>query len=244
MSESPPLDPAVRSSISGPRLLMNDLAAVMIRPRLTVRRIIDTDPNRFVKSIFFLAIISAVLKDFDLQGMEDLASLEPLLLTINIVAGIVFAVLFMLLAYYVLSWSATLVGRWLGGAGAFRQVRAAVAWGLAPFIWALAYRIPMALFALFSRAESGPPRLLIDNGRIVWSEGSLGSLNLWWLLLIVLLDFTVFIWYFLVASRTLAEAHQISSWRGFGVLLLAFIFPFAAMATLAFISWVYVQRLG
>ncbi len=226
------------------RLLLKDLAAVMIRPRLTIRRIIDSDPNRFVRSIFFLAIVSALLKDLDLQDAEDLSALQPLLLALNVTVALVFAVVFMLVAYYVLAWSATIVGRWLGGTGAFREVRAAVAWGLAPFIWALIYRVPVALIALVTRAESGPPRLLIEGGRIEWSKGSLGTLDLTWFLLLVLLDFTVLVWYLIVASRTLSEAHRVSSWRGLGILLLAFIFPFAAIATLIFVSWVYVQRLG
>ena len=159
-------------------------------------------------------------------------------------AGIAIGILFMLLAYYVLSWSATLVGQWIGGHGRFREVRAAIAWGLAPVIWALLYRIPAMLVALVTHDELGPPRLLIDEGRIEWSEGILGTFDLGWFLILVALDFTVVVWYLIVASRTMGEAHRVSSWKGFAILLLAFIFPFAAIGTLAFVAWIYTLRLG
>lgn len=224
--------------------LWGDLASVVIRPRRTIRRIIDTDPNRHIKSIFFLAIISAIIKDFDLQGLDDVAPVSPLLIFLYIMGGIAVGIAVMLLAYYVLSWSATLVGQWIGGHGRFRQVRAAIAWGLAPIIWALVYRIPVLLIALISGNGPGPPRILVDGGRVEWNEGTVGAFDPIWFVLFVLLDGIVLLWYLIISSRTLGEAHQFSSWKGFGTLLLAFIFPFAAIATLAFVGWIYMQRLG
>lgn len=216
----------------------------MFRPRQTIRRIIDSDPDWFVRTLFLLAIVSAIVKDFDLQGFDELTAMPPSLLAINIVAGVVLGILFMLLAYYILSWSATLVGTWLGGTGTFREVRAAIAWGLAPLVWALIYRVPAMVIVLITHDELGPPQLLIDDGRIEWREGTFGAFDLTWFLLLILLDFAVLLWYLLVASRTLGEAHRVSSWKGFGTLVLAFIFPIAAIGTLAFVTWLYVDRVG
>lgn len=225
------------------RSFWTDLASVVMRPRRTIRRIIDTEPDRYLKSIFLLAIFSAALEDFDLQGFREVEMSSPLLLAINVVAGIALGLLFMLLAYYVLAGSATLVGRWLGGNGRFRDVRAAIAWGLVPFIWALTYRLPAAVISLVTERQLGP-RLLIDDGRVEWREGMLATLDTGWFLLFVLLDLAVLVWYLIIASRTLAEAHRVSSWNGAVTLILAFIFPFASIATLAFVTWVYVGRVG
>lgn len=216
----------------------------MVYPRRTIREIIDSDPNRFVKSIFLLAILSAIVKDLELPSLEEMGAISPVLLTIHIVAGLIIGILFMLLAYYVLSWSATLVGRWTGGTGRFREVRAAIAWGLAPFVWALAYRLPAAVVALLAHGQLGPPSLQIGDGRIEWRQGTMGAFGLTWLLLLIALDFIVVVWYLIIASRALGEAHRVSSWKGFGTLILAFIFPFAAIATLAFVMWVYFQKVG
>lgn len=220
----------------------------MFAPRRTIRRIIDQDPDRFGRTILFLAIVSAILRDLDLRGFREVTDiLDPWLLLAVTAIGVLAVVVFMIAFFYVLSFSALLVGRWFEGTASFREVRSAFVWSLAPWVWALFYLVPELIVVLASGGPGqsiGPPRMLLGGNRIEWSGGTIGSSSLWWMLVRFVLDTTVLVWFLVIASRTLGEAHRFSSWRGLGTLLLAIVLPFATVAILVFVTWVYFQRVG
>src|SRR5688500_1948837 len=113
---------------------MPPLAAIAFAPRQTMRAILDSSEKPATIAIVIAAMASFSLRDLDVQGFNDAALalglstallLAPLILAVMALVGIVF--------YFLVSAAATVIGRWmLGGSGTYRNVRVAVAWGLAP----------------------------------------------------------------------------------------------------------------
>ncbi|MDX1582484.1 MAG: YIP1 family protein [Thermoanaerobaculia bacterium] len=228
--------------------IARDLVAVMFRPRATMRAILDEEPGRLVKTILALSILSAILQDFDVKGLYEATEMFGPAVLAGIVAVALIAFSALMVAFYlVISGAILLVGRWMEGTGSFKEVRTAVAWGLVPFVWSLAYLIP-AVALSFSTGGSietaGTPTLVLSDSEMQWSGGALGSQPLYLFVLLLVLDAVFMIWYFVVTSHTIAAAHRFSAWRGLGTLLLSLVLPFFTIAILAFVVWVYFQRLG
>jgi Yip1 domain len=200
------------------RNALANLAAVMIRPRDVVRRVLDSERGRMIIPLALLAAFSMMAGDFDageLDGMRNRGVPFALVLAGVIVGGfLVFLILF-----YLFSWAAYGIGKLLEGSGSARDVRAGMAWGLAPLIWALLYRLPAAIF--FQRVDEGS--IEVAKG-ITISGTRLGS-GCITIALFGILEVITFIWCVYVASNTVGEAHRFSSLRGLGTLLLVGISP-------------------
>lgn len=190
------------------------LATILVFPRRTMRAILDSPRDRSTILLVVLAIVSSIVKEIKVgeiqQAMEQAPAPFPL-----IVAGVLIAlVLVFLFFFYAFSWIALGIGRVLEGTGTARGVRSSVAWGFAPLIWALVYRIPFAFL------RTSPP-----EGESIFSPGSFAPDG--WLVALVplILEFVTFCWYLFVASLTLAEAHGFSGLRGLSTLLLSLASP-------------------
>jgi len=204
---------------------LGNLAMVVIQPRRTMRELLDQRSHRMVVPLVLLAIISSLLKDLDLPGLQKALQGHTTVAFPLMIACILVAVtLVTLLLFYVLSWIALGVGRLLEGRGEVGEVRSALAWGFAPIIWALLYRIPMAFIRWDSVQEAGLTRLRLGGDELVFSRGNFPG---GWAtaLAFAILEITVLLWYLVIASRTLAEAHRFSGWRGLGTLVLSFASP-------------------
>lgn len=196
-----------------------------------MRAILDRPDRRGALAIVIAAIVSFSLRDLDIDGLTEagasLGVTTAMLISIVAIAGIV---LVSMLFYFVMSAAAALVGRWiLGGAGSFRDVRHAVAWGLAPQVWALVFRLPVLLLwpdaVAMLRGGRGKMRL----GDIEITPFFSPDVPIYQVILIGLVELGFLIWYLIVGSQTLAEAHGFSSMRGFANLLLAVVLPFVAL---------------
>jgi hypothetical protein len=219
---------------------------VIRSPRAAMRWILAHQPRKGVLPLVLLAGVSIALPDLAqavasrsrIAALAESAGIDGTAASVGlfIVVGLLWiAAVFAM--FYLLSWMATLSGRFVGGRGSAAAVRAAMAWGASPIIWALLYRVPAAIFWSDS--------YLLMNSRndvFVVGERSRGGLNFEWtalpevplyqMVVLFALDMAVICLYLLVASRTLAEAQGISSWQGLGNLLLAFILPVAALFAL------------
>ena len=186
---------------------MPRLFTILFRPRDTMKRVLSSDERRYVIPIVVLAIASTMLNE--MQKRQDLRSIPAVpmaQLGLIVICIVIATVLSMLLVFYGLSWVAVGAGRLLDGTGEPRDVRAAMAWGMAPIVWAIVYRLPASL--LFER----PQQLRVDSN---------------WILLVVLafLEITVFAWWLITTSSTLGVAHRFSTLRGFATLLLVLAAP-------------------
>jgi len=151
-----------------------------------------------------------------------------------LIAGVVVGVLLCsLLFFYFLAWIAVPIGHFMEGEGSKRDVRSALAWGLSPYIAALAYRIPALLFLPATLGEGGRRIRVHGETLILGSTGWDG----WGRSLVFLaLELGTLLWLLFVASSTMAEAHRFSRARGLGTLVLAVCSPMVVIvaAVLAF----------
>lgn len=196
-----------------PTALANFVAAGF-RPRPTMRRILDAGRDRMVLPLVLLAAISFALGDAERPNLGGLDPSKGLLFVLLAVAGVVAGLLFIVLLFYLFSWAATAIGRALEGQGSAREVRSAIAWGAVPFLWALLYRVPAAIWfpVTRTRVEAGSAKFTLDPAA--------GGSTCLTMVLFGMLEVLVLIWYLIVASNTLGEAHRFSAWRGLATILL------------------------
>jgi hypothetical protein len=199
---------------------MRHLASIMIRPRATIRRILDSGRDRMIVPLVLLATFSATLGDIDRSSFDALHRLPvPFGL---VVAGICLGVAAVfLLFFYVFSWIAYGMSRLLEGAATPREVRSAMAWALTPIIWAILYRLPAVILwpgTVASRMRVGKSAQVAIDPNLL-GMGCIGSV------IFGALELTTIVWYCIVASNTLGEANRFATGRGFGVLVLTAISP-------------------
>jgi hypothetical protein len=200
---------------------LRDLASIVVRPRLTMRLLVERGDRTFLPLVM-LAAVSGVVGDLALPAKwEGAGPFSPLLLLLINVGAALLVALIAAGALYLLSWIAFAVARLFEGKAGVQQVRSAMAWGLAPLIWALLYRLPMT-FSPVGRVEA-LSRIDIDKG-IVLDAGILRQGCALALILLVI-ELALVVWYFFVASNTLAEVSGFSAWRGFGTLLVTLASP-------------------
>jgi hypothetical protein len=172
--------------------------------------------------LVLLTILAGSLKEANVAALgEALTSVGPA--KAAMIAGAFLVVCLLGIgAFYALSWVVWAVGRFFEGSGGIAAVRQAVAWGLAPRVWTLLYRVPMAIF--FPRhtplVEAGKG----DGGRIFFDPGTFAQ-GCGIGLLLSFVELLLLVWWAYVASRTLGEAHGFSGWKGFATLLVSMISP-------------------
>jgi len=211
-----------------PYPMLRNLALIMIRPRDTMRRILDDAGNRSWLVMLLLGSISAGFGDFDRNGFGNIvlaAKQHGIPAIVVIVAMILAVILSMSLIFYVFSWAAWGIGKAMEGTGSPADVRRAFAWGLAPIVWALLYRVPVALFwerAVDAQISDRGSRLTFDPGKL--GDGCLMTL------LVAVLELIAITWCIAVSSNTVGEAHRFSSWRGLATIVLTSIAPLILVA--------------
>ena len=195
------------------------LGSIMVHPRTTMREILDAPRDRTIILLVFLASLSALLGNGNKNARGTLEQVRYQWWVI--LCAMIVAVLVMVLLFYFFAWVAYMAGKFLEGTGSHADVRLALAWGLSPIIFALLWRLPARLFG--PAPDAG--RVISDSGwwRIETSQMSGGCLAA---LVFGVLELTLFIWYLVVGSRTIAEAHRFSAWRGFATLCIIAITPF------------------
>lgn len=201
--------------------MLANVATIMIRPRPTMRRILDAPRDRLWLPILLLVALSAVAGDSDRHEFDSLLAaaraygIHPAL----VILGIFLAVtLVSLIFFYVFAYAAWGIGRVMEGTGTPADLRRAVAWGLVPMVWALLYRIPAVFF--LPRSDSTVrigEHMRIDPGRL--GSGCAAAL------IFGALELVILVWCGVVISNTVGEAHRFSSWRGLATVVLTSIAP-------------------
>ena len=199
------------------RTALANFAAVGFKPRPTMRRILDAGRDRMIIPLVLLTAISFVFGDADRASITNVDPAKRLQFVLIFCAVLLGVMLVTLLLFYLFSWAAFAIGRTMEGQGSAREVRSALAWGTVPIIWAMLYRIPVAIWfpaAKMQVGNAGHTRFTLNTGQ--------GCVTV---MILAALELAIVIWWLIVASNTLGEAHRFSSWRGLATILLTAITP-------------------
>jgi hypothetical protein len=126
----------------GDKLSINPWTGMWVRPRETIRAIIQTNPGYMYPLLCFIYGFPMALQmaqNFSLGDRFHVAGIVIVALILAIVLGAVM----INIAAALFSWT----GKWIGGIGTFQQIRAAVAWSNVPSVVNIA--IWMANIAVF-----------------------------------------------------------------------------------------------
>lgn len=131
---------------------------IWTRPRSTIRRIIQENPNRSLWVLAFIYGLGSLLNNAQSLSL----GLQFNLFTISLIAAI-FAPIWGYIFFSLWSFVVYLVGKMFKGAGSFQQIRAAYAWSCVPFIINIGLWILLA--ALFGQNLfiSGMANVAIPN---------------------------------------------------------------------------------
>jgi hypothetical protein len=182
---------------------LSPFLSIWIKPRETIRRIVETNPTQHV---ILLAMLAGIGQALDRASSRNTGDTIPLIaiLGICIILGPIGGIISLYLGGALYRWS----GSWLGGKASSEEVRAAFAWSSVPTIFIL------PLWVL---------ELLIFGEEMFTS--STPNINANPLLLTILLGFGVIelvvgLWAFVVFLQSLGEVHGFSGWRALGAVLL------------------------
>ncbi len=184
---------------------MDALLDIWIHPRRTVRAILDENPDRLVLLLIGLSGIDQTLTNASNRNLGDTLPLAGIL-AVAILLGPLGGLFGVWIVSHLIVWT----GRWLKGAAPAGHVRAALAWGTVPNVFALivwAGQIGVFGNEMFTKET---PR--IDAAPV--------ALAAFYLLLFV--QMALGIWSTVLACNTVAEAQGFrSAWLGLANLLLA-----------------------
>jgi Yip1 domain len=201
---------------------MRRLATILIKPRETMRAILDSMPDRMLLPLIVLTTLSSIFGNYDRARFQQHGGSMQLGIVLLFVIGFALVVIGL---FYVFSWVAHLIAtRVFQGTGTRKETLSAFAWGFTPVVWALLYRVPAAIFfggMQRSRMSGGDGGLTFDASIV---EGGCAAM-----LFLSLLELAVVIGTLIVQSHTLGEAHRFSSWRGLATFLMTCAAPFVVV---------------
>lgn len=224
-SADAPAPPAPSSAIA-------NLAGMLLRPRETMRRILDQPRDRMIVPLLLLGMISGFLSDYDLGALVQLLRRPPTpYLPLIILGGVLGSAAFLFLFFLGFAWLVAYLGRRLEGTGNPKGMRSAIAWGLAPIIWGLLFRVPVSLYFAFGTGSYGKQKVDLDGSNVIVDAG-LFSHGCAWGAALVCVEIAILFWWLAATSVAIGEAHRFSGWQGFGTLLLALAVPLLLILSL------------
>jgi len=180
------------------------LFALWIAPRETIRRLVDTDPTRYVIG---LAMLRGALGRLEIAWFSALSQRTPLspLWPLGVAFRVVLGAIVGVIGLYVGSWLLGIFCRILGGLSSAIEMRAALAWSHVPGITAAAVSIALVLFDTIN-----PPEF--KHGRLPEMTGSTIEL--------MLINLVLVGWGVVVQLNCIGEVNRFSAWRALGAILL------------------------
>jgi hypothetical protein len=193
---------------------------IWYRPRATIRRIVETDPTRFVLGIAWIAGALAVLNSQVMLTTIDLPPNAPHLPRLG-ASGIAIAAFIIGVVNIVVLYGLGALFRWsgqmLGGSAQAMEVRAALAWSQIPGLYLSIAMTSAMVLGLYTppAPHTGSPLSLIES--------------------------IIGIWAFVISLKCLGEVHRFSAWRALGAMLLGFFAVFAVAAGIVITIWLAVR---
>jgi Yip1-like protein len=207
---------------------MTPFVNILFHPQQTIRAIVAKSPSGLVVlPLVFLAMFSASIRDVRWQAYRQSPQMAAMMPSVSVMCAILAgSLLGAILVFYLFAYLVWGIGRFLGGTANVPAVRLALAWSLVPLIWALLYRIPVALFL--------PSIALVQtHDTAAMLRAAAASLSLYTIMSYALIGVvrTGFdIWCLILAGATLAEVNGFSTWRGAATLGFSLLAPFIIAA--------------
>jgi hypothetical protein len=202
------------------KLKVNPWVSIWVRPRDTIRKIIDFDPGyRFalLSGIYGFPLLLQISQNFSLGQSIPIFIIILIALCLSVFVGM----LVISIESALLLWT----GRWLGGVASYKEIRAAVAWSNVPNIVTIAtWIIFLAIF--------GQQAFFYEFPEGVFT-GSLYSI----LFLLSLIQLIISIWSLIIFLQALGEVQGFSAWKA----LLNAIIPFVIVVLAIWIIGTFVM---
>ena len=199
----------------------NPLLRIWLHPRETIRFIVTESPTRFVVLFACILGVNRVLGRASVHDLGEDFSFGQIMLATAVLGPVngFFLV-------WVFGWAIEWTGRWMGGSGSAKEIRAAIVWGLFPVIVATFLWIPILLIAgseIFNKEIPDP------GGGIVRPPG---------VKLLAMVQFVLGVWGLTTVCQTLAEVQgYASAWRAVGNYLLAALAIMLPVVGVGLILW-------
>ena len=183
---------------------MNPWFSMWLHPRRTIRRIVETNPDRLVLLLAAVGGIVEALINASSDSKGENLSLQAILLT-SLIGGPLMGVIGLWLGGVLLRWT----GGWIGGQADSRRIRATLAWANVPLVWSLLLWIPALL--LFGAELFAAATPILDASTMLSGLYMVFSFGIG----------TVSIWAFVVFLHALGEVQGFSAWKALGNSILA-----------------------
>ena len=196
---------------------------IWTEPRATIRRIVDTDPTRYVIALAAVGPAIGALAGQWSKALGNNAALPvlwPIWVAVSVAIQAALGVLVLFVMGAVFKWSGSL----LGGVASQIEVRAALAWSQVPAITAeIVLLIAVLLGVPMPHAAPGTlPHIDPAFYKVIVVEGVLG------------------IWGLVVSLKCMGEVHRFSAWRALVAILIP---PLIVLVAIGFIVFA-VSRLA
>jgi hypothetical protein len=180
----------------GNKLSINPWTGMWVRPRETIRAIIQTNPSYMYPLLCFIYGFPLTLQLAQNFSMGDTYSTTAIVITCAILAIIIGGVMINIAAA-LFTWT----GKWIGGSGTYQQVRAAVAWSNMPNVVNVGlWMINIATFGV---------RLFSSN----FVETQFVGNELTIIFMTIFVQLVIAIWSIIIALKALGEVQGFSAWK-------------------------------
>jgi xanthosine utilization system XapX-like protein len=178
--------------------------ALWIAPRETIRRLVDSDPTRYVIG---LAMLRGVLGRLEFAWFSALSRRTPVspLWPVGVAFKAVLGAIVGVVGLYVGAWLIGTFCRIVGGVSSAVGMRAALAWSQVPGITAATLSIALVLFGALNPPEFKHSRVPVMTGSTIE---------------LMLLNGMLIGWGVFVQLSCIGEVNRFSAWRALGAILL------------------------
>jgi hypothetical protein len=192
---------------------LNPFFSIWLSTRETVRYVLDYKTLSY--SIFIVAI-AGIPNALNASG--ELSKSFEVPFWVMLLGVLLLGPILGLIGWGISTVVFTLVGKWLGGTGTYKEMGQAMGVVTIPAIWMTPFWILSTIFINYDMYQ-----LNVTSGFM--------SGGLMWMLVSSFIIITSSIWMIVIQSKAIGEVHQFSSMRGFGTLII----PGILFGLLAFI---------
>jgi hypothetical protein len=199
----------------GEKLIVNPWIGMWVRPRETIRAILSYNKSYLLMLLYWIYGFPLLLQFAQNFSLGDQYSLGAI-----VGAAVVGAIIIGFIGINLGAWLFHWTGRWIGGAGSFQDIRAAVAWSAVPNVVGIAiWLIQLAMFGnkVFS--------LMYFNMPLVGMQ-----LSVTYICSVV--SVVIMIWGLVILLKAVGEAQRFSAWKALLNVFLPFIVIFIGLKLL------------